>query len=167
MEACSSPSGSPDGPRRKREVRQCGQECPRTKGSIVSVPFRGFRGLQGLRARVDADLAFTEFQSPSGVLGVCRQASPGGCLSVASVFQSPSGVLGVCRMMDRYPEWVATLGVSVPFRGFRGLQAVCRRNETHLHLEFQSPSGVLGVCRAEASASAEAAEACFGPLPGF
>lgn len=31
---------------RRPELRQCGQGCPRTKGSIVSVPLRGFRGLQ-------------------------------------------------------------------------------------------------------------------------
>ena len=88
------------------------------------------------------------FQSPFGVLGVCRlepnrQGQSGWCLvsvpfrgfrglqdglttaqavQFASTFQSPSGVLGVCREHDRgIPRTVADR-VSVPFRGFRGLQ---------------------------------------------
>ena len=37
-------------------------------------------------------------------------------------FQSPSGVLGVCRLIAEAGE-VEVETVSVPFRGFRGLQA--------------------------------------------
>ena len=66
-------------------------------GSGVSVPFRGFRGLQGFLALYGAG-TLTEFQSPSGVLGVCRSD------------------------MVELRDWIATIGVSVPFRGFRGLQ---------------------------------------------
>ena len=41
---------------------------------VVSVPFRGFRGLQ-VSEVVAAPTPATLFQSPSGVLGVCRSAS--------------------------------------------------------------------------------------------
>jgi len=38
------------------------------------------------------------FQSPSGVLGVCRTSTGGlGTTAPDGRFQSPSGVLGVCR----------------------------------------------------------------------
>ena len=61
------------------------------------------------------------FQSPSGVLGVCRLAHDRLAHVLAHVFQSPSGVLGVCRPSAvRLP--LVTQRVSVPFRGFRGLQ---------------------------------------------
>ena len=39
------------------------------------------------------------------------------------VFQSPSGVLGVCRGVFEALAKALELVVSVPFRGFRGLQA--------------------------------------------
>ena len=57
-------------------------------------------------------------------------------------FQSPSGVLGVCRPGSRSGR-VGALEVSVPFRGFRGLQ--------------------------EASTLEEAMDLIhgFSPLPGF
>ena len=38
----------------------------------VSVPFRGFRGLQDLLRKAYNAISDHEFQSPSGVLGVCR-----------------------------------------------------------------------------------------------
>ena len=38
-------------------------------------------------------------------------------------------------------------GVSVPLRGFRGLQAFHRSDEPDFRPVFQSPCGVLGVCR--------------------
>ena len=41
---------------------------------------------------------------------------------VLGVFQSPSGVLGVCRDLERAISAIEQV-VSVPFRGFRGLQA--------------------------------------------
>ena len=46
--ACSSPFGSADRSGRTPEIRQCGQGCPRTKGSLVSVLLQGFRSLPGL-----------------------------------------------------------------------------------------------------------------------
>ena len=62
------------------------------------------------------------FQSPSGVLGVCRGMVPGVYRPECGRFQSPSGVLGVCRSYwNKLGHRFGT--VSVPFRGFRGLQA--------------------------------------------
>ena len=164
----------------------------------VSVPFRGFRGLQDVaeqkrkgerkhrfqspsgvlgvcRATTStvSTVSAAEFQSPSGVLGVCRltmqQAeewaatlfqSPSGVLGVCRVtwqrrmsrgpfpsFQSPSGVLGVCRL-DEYVQQAEAMTVSVPFRGFRGLQGTRYIAVRGTYQGFQSPSGVLGVCRA-------------------
>ena len=137
------------------------------------------------------------FQSPSGVLGVCRGTlrlalkardamfqSPSGVLGVCRIlygwldhgnlqgFQSPSGVLGVCRGVvlslgsqiakvsvpfrgfrglqvgANAPDWPRARNGSVPFRGFRGLQgwSVAHRLGSPA-VRFQSPSGVLGVCR--------------------
>ena len=62
----------------------------------VSVPFRGFRGLQ-VYVRDYAIACQELFQSPSGVLGVCRALELGDIWFKATGFQSPSGVLGVCR----------------------------------------------------------------------
>ena len=41
------------------------------------------------------------FQSPSGVLGVCRTACPEAIRASLIAFQTPSGVLGVCRVKTR------------------------------------------------------------------
>ena len=63
------------------------------------------------------------------------------------MFQSPSGVLGVCGAKRRCGLNGRHFGVSVPFRGFRGLRVVLLRAGVLLPLGvFQSPSGVLGVC---------------------
>ena len=66
-----------------------------------------------------------EFQSPSGVLGVCREAKQQYLQALITFkFQSPSGVLGVCRQGGNPPTTDEFLQreVSVPFLGFRGLQ---------------------------------------------
>ena len=60
------------------------------------------------------------FQSPCGVLGVCRGNGPSPP-AADGVFQSPCGVLGVCRH-NIEQKWAEIAGVSVPLRGFRGLQ---------------------------------------------
>ena len=62
------------------------------------------------------------------------------------MFQSPSGVLGVCRW-KKSGRSLPFLEVSVPFRGFRGLQVEAATSIEDLAGVFQSPSGVLGVCR--------------------
>ena len=64
----------------------------------VSVPFRGFRGLQACEPANPKKIKKGKFQSPSGVLGVCRgNRTPLDAAGVFEWFQSPSGVLGVCR----------------------------------------------------------------------
>ena len=111
------------------------------------------------------------FQSPSGVLGVCRTSEE----YVAwrhRKFQSPSGVLGVCRASVSVSMLMYGRSVSVPFRGFRGLQVIQHLRVPSLRGRvsvpfrgfrglqggvamppappqdwFQSPSGVLGPCR--------------------
>ena len=94
----------------------------RTNGrNNVSVPFRGFRGLQGVLGGYDVDVWAETFQSPSGVLGVCREQKKSAIGVSAMLFQSPSGVLGVCGVENK-PYMDGPLGVSVPFRGFRGLR---------------------------------------------
>ena len=110
---------------------------------MVSVPFRGFRGLQEEMATLNASVGGM-FQSPSGVLGVCRELKANGHEQlIPSAFQSPSGVLGVCRLETGrlLSPWRSF--VSVPFRGFRGLQA-----EEH-------PTTLPSKCNR------------FSPLPGF
>jgi len=42
-----------------------------------------------------------EFQSPCGVLGVCRVSGKGKDAGVVYMFQSPCGVLGVCRAVEK------------------------------------------------------------------
>jgi len=118
--------------------------------SKVSVPLRGFRGLQeavgeGYRIFYTCDT----FQSPCGVLGVCRERghahSP---RRKPEAFQSPCGVLGVCRTSFKATRKSGiAAGVSVPLRGFRGLQAPMPNSAAHSWSSFQSPCGVLGVCR--------------------
>jgi len=63
------------------------------------------------------------FQSPCGVLGVCRAQGIPATVLTAGKFQSPCGVLGVCRLLALCYV-VSEDGVSVPLRGFRGLQGV-------------------------------------------
>jgi len=133
---------------------------------------RGFRGLQVMRTGVRYWQSRYRFQSPCGVLGVCRALSLGGMNGAQIEFQSPCGVLGVCRHQWReisesqlgavsvplrgfrglqesevpflIPEIV---NVSVPLRGFRGLQVWEDFFRNDAHASFQSPCGVLGVCR--------------------
>ena len=91
---------------------------------------------------IDIDM----FQSPSGVLGVCRTCAET-TATKSRMFQSPSGVLGVCREQAGQPCKLHD-EVSVPFRGFRGLQDVeTMMDVAEFTVTFQSPSGVLGVCR--------------------
>ena len=86
-------------------------------------------------------------------------------------FQSPSGVLGVCREKTFDTSAAALKGVSVPFRGFRGLQASSAVRIIGAGvMAFQSPSGVLGVCRARAVLATLASPAVIGvsvPFRGF
>ena len=84
----------------------------------------------------------TVFQSPSGVLGVCRNEDDSSTGELPS-FQSPSGVLGVCRT-----SWKLV-------------------KQTR-YATFQSPSGVLGVCRAISGlCDGSEGRTSFSPLPGF
>ena len=62
----------------------------------VSVPFRGFRGLQGLNEGIDADDEYTVSVPFRGFRGL-QDLSGIVTGTVLSLFQSPSGVLGVCR----------------------------------------------------------------------
>ena len=108
----------------------------------VSVPFRGFRGLQGSAETLDEWLSVT-FQSPSGVLGVCR---------VRSIAADENR----CR-------------VSVPFRGFRGLQELTLpvalvRTMTRVSVPFR---GFRGLQVEERKRIVGEASDGFSPLPGF
>ena len=131
-----------------RGLQAVGRLRMRSQQLEVSVPFRGFRGLQGLDL-VLLDEKVAVFQSPSGVLGVCRNEAHNG-LSVeqAEAFQSPSGVLGVCRLLFAAAEQSSVL---TQFQSPSGVLGVCRTKESDgmggLGSVFQSPSGVLGVCR--------------------
>ena len=92
------------------------------------------------------------FQSPSGVLGVCRKETQVLNPNHSEAFQSPSGVLGVCRIrqLDRL-----VLKARDKFQSPSGVLGVCRvkvnPDKKSAWVQFQSPSGVLGVCRAERS----------------
>ena len=156
----------------------------------VSVPFRGFRGLQVVADEL-IGLGFGGFQSPSGVLGVCRKEEANEYLQeqnvsvpfrgfrglqglhefysgiVNSPFQSPSGVLGVCRCRGLRVHSSCARTVSVPFRGFRGLQVTGTGSTPAKNMAFQSPSGVLGVCRVRRSSPTHLNCSSFSPLPGF
>ena len=70
----------------------------------VSVPLRGFRGLHG--------------RHQQGLEG--RNLLP---------FQSPCGVLGVCRYVGGVNDPATVTDVSVPLRGFRGLQVMTMQHE--------------------------------------
>ena len=87
----------------------------------VSVPFRGFRGLQGGRRRRVADTPM-KFQSPSGVLGVCRRALRGWVLTGPNVSVPFRGFRGLQGGTADFRTRRVRRRVSVPFRGFRGLQ---------------------------------------------
>ena len=108
------------------------------------------------------------FQSPSGVLGVCRVGQSGDLhRAMATGFQSPSGVLGVCRSNVQFSHVACQSTVSVPFRGFRGLQAHNGLTVQQAAQLFQSPSGVLGVCRIFAARMAKADAKVSVPFRGF
>ena len=156
----------------------------------VSVPFRGFRGLQEPATRwmllrgiafqspsgvlgvcrvitlIEQGVALDEFQSPSGVLGVCRLPQWKWCDKLRIRFQSPSGVLGVCRAW----AWAgSTACVSVPFRGFRGLQD--RRGSSRIGLNATVVSvpfrGFRGLQARLGGHHADPKLERFSPLPGF
>ena len=108
------------------------------------------------------------FQSPSGVLGVCRFDEDAAYRSTFKGFQSPSGVLGVCRDSAKSPTPKRPRGT---FQSPSGVLGVCRHSRAsvaRVSRVFQSPSGVLGVCRIIGGMLKEWLEvACFSPLPGF
>ncbi len=86
----------------------------------VSIPFRGFRCLQHHTLQGEM-LVQVEFQSLSGVLGVCNMMKPLSGLRSWYLFQSLSGVLGVCN-------------------------SEAEKIIKQAQKQFQSLSGVLGVC---------------------
>ena len=84
----------------------------------VSVPFRGFRGLQDVLVAKRAKVWSSTFQSPSGVLGVCRWPNMHLYAMGVLMFQSPCGVLGVCRVMMIIAALILALGSFSPLAGF-------------------------------------------------
>ena len=82
-------------------------------------------------------------------------------------FQSPCGVLGVCRQLRGAANVLRAEVVSVPLRGFRGLQEAEAFAEDKKLMVFQSPCGVLGVCRWTIANALGTARECFSPLAGF
>ena len=135
-------------------------------GSRVSVPLRGFRGLQEdwwyLRQPVDRSVS-VPLRGFRGLQGNMRLLGSLPC----AWFQSPCGVLGVCRSCGGMSRTQVN-GVSVPLRGFRGLQAVCRGKQVGVGpAEFQSPCGVLGVCRSCGGMSRTQVNGVSVPLRGF
>ena len=109
-----------------------------------------------------------KFQSPSGVLGVCRKIKGrhGGFVSPA--FQSPSGVLGVCRLLAVLYAVDAIIKVSVPFRGFRGLQVVAKNlfmdQAAYVSVPFR---GFRGLQAFNQLLAADEADAVSVPFRGF
>ena len=106
------------------------------------------------------------FQSPSGVLGVCRGYFKASQSEEAALFQSPSGVLGVCRRAMNVLYCRRRRVVSVPFRGFRGLQE--RRTDRKgtarvVSVPFRGFRGLQGAIIADGMRI----YGCFSPLPGF
>ena len=116
--------------------------------SQVSVPFRGFRGLQAPQSPPPRASKPSRVSVPfRGFRGLQGQRVLGSGTACGGAFQSPSGVLGVCRETVDEEERRLSQKVSVPFRGFRGLQEALNRLNHPDVASFQSPSGVLGVCR--------------------
>ena len=83
------------------------------------------------------------------------------------VFQSPSGVLGVCRGCDVVTTRMFARHVSVPFRGFRGLQeevfALWAVDTRVVSVPFRGFRGL----QAEQSLRQSTVNTGFSPLPGF
>ena len=132
----------------------------------VSVPFRGFRGLQARKLPVRA--ARELFQSPSGVLGVCRSSSSAVTPMFSASFQSPSGVLGVCRHCKTRRDGTRDPRVSVPFRGFRGLQVKSGYAGATTPQGVSVPfRGFRGLQACTMSSASTLAQPSFSPLPGF
>ena len=136
----------------------------------VSVPLRGFRGLQDDWLTHLRYVLAEVFQSPCGVLGVCRVwVAKMRVTLLTDRFQSPCGVLGVCRAHSQMIATPISGVVSVPLRGFRGLQGplMADLDAQNAVIWFQSPCGVLGVCRRPHVEPHSDGVACFSPLAGF
>ena len=156
----------------------------------VSVPFRGFRGLQGFDRRAGRQVRGDVFQSPSGVLGVCRTQGQNGrfirlCVSVpfrgfrglqAGLRQDPAsavhvsvpfrGFRGLQEPIDVKAARIA-LGVSVPFRGFRGLQDSNVKPENFSSVRVSVPFRGFRGLQARSQHRSACVGRCFSPLPGF
>jgi len=104
------------------------QMCEHLLGDPVFQSPCGVLGVCRRWIRPEKRFAIYAFQSPYGVLGVCRTAPTKPEPRAGSdKFQSPYGVLGVCRRDGTALDLIGILlGVSVPFRGFRGLQGLER-----------------------------------------
>ena len=108
------------------------------------------------------------FQSPSGVLGVCRSKNQYLFALIKFKFQSPSGVLGVCREATTIEALAAISQVSVPFRGFRGLQGRCRNYIVTMPLPVSVPfRGFRGLQGGRPHPPSFGQPDGFSPLPGF
>ena len=73
------------------------------------------------------------------------------------------GFRGLQERLQNHGLKTGDTKVSVPFRGFRGLQGSGGRSGGR----FQSPSGVLGVCRTSLATMGRVRPPRFSPLPGF
>ena len=133
----------------------------------VSVPFRGFRGLQALRTLLPSRPS-RGFQSPSGVLGVCRHC----CLigqGRAKVVSVPfRGFRGLQEELSIANSSLSRENVSVPFRGFRGLQVRHHARGAQGRLQVSVPfRGFRGLQEGGESMGRRGATCVSVPFRGF
>ena len=192
--ACSSPFGSADRSGRRPEVRQGGQRhgpraslpaskaslhrFPKMTGRDWRVPVRSVRltdlGGHGEFAGAGKDARGPDicaFQSPSGVLGLCRVSSRHRELPSGNSVSVPfRGLRGLQEPMCDVEHMVLAIMVSVPFRGFRGLQGGNRHAEVqHRPAVVSVPfRGFRGSAGGQPSCRSTTSSGCsFSPLPGF
>ncbi len=100
-----------------------------------------------------------QFQSLSGVLGVCNASKPkddANSLTVSIPFRG----FRCLQLAFQRLCYCFRYRVSIPFRGFRCLQLWVELRSEHRAVLFQSLSGVLGVCNQ--SIACVSADACLG-----
>ena len=138
-----------------------------SKISGVSVPLRGFRGLQGRSDGQDRDRNHRVSVPLRGFRGL-QVESFFNATSVEVAFQSPCGVLGVCRAREALGRGMGLQDpVSVPLRGFRGLQGFSRRRNTTTPDVSVPLRGFRGLQGATVGDLQRWLDGRFSPLAGF
>ena len=148
------------------QVRSCHSGTSATQ--CVSVPFRGFRGLQGGPRNRQEDVSNRGFSPLPGFQGSAGRALRKALKAKPEVVSVPFRGFRGLQGHITHESLEILQAVSVPFRGFRGLQVVAREPRGGNVLSVSVPfRGFRGLQATTISRRRDRTGKRFSPLPGF